>query len=254
MQRALIVHLPHDSTDIPQQFRDQFVLSDEELAKELLAMTDAHTAALFAGICPPENEIRSAVSRLLVDVERFADDALEVMASHGMGVIYTHTSRKRPLRRALSEGQRSLLLGEYYHPHHDRFTRRVADVLQENGRVLILDAHSFPELPQPSALDQNPDRPEICLGTDDFHTPRQARDAFVHAFEGAGFSVRVNSPYAGAIVPAAYYQREVAVISVMVEVNRRLYMDETDGTRLPAFDSIAAKVRRCCLTAIQSIG
>lgn len=47
MASALIVHLPHDSTDIPAQYRDQFVLSDEELAKELLAMTDAHTAALF---------------------------------------------------------------------------------------------------------------------------------------------------------------------------------------------------------------
>ena len=115
MQRALIVHLPHDSTDIPQQFRDQFVLSDAELAAELLAMTDAHTAAMFRGICPPTNEVRAPVSRLLVDVERFADDTLEVMAGHGMGVIYTHTSQKRLLRRPLSEGERSLLLREYYH-------------------------------------------------------------------------------------------------------------------------------------------
>jgi N-formylglutamate deformylase len=254
MRSALIVHLPHDSTDIPPQFRDQFVLSDEELAAELLAMTDAHTAAMFRGICPPENEIQAPVSRLLVDVERFADDALEVMASHGMGVIYTHTSQKRPMRRALSEGERSLLLGEYYHKHHDRFTRRVAEVLQRSGRVLILDAHSFPELPHPSALDQNPDRPEICLGTDAFHTPPHVRDAFVSAFASEGFSVRVDAPYAGAIVPAAYYRQEAAVSSVMVEVNRRLYMDETDGTRLPGFDSFSEKIRNCCLSAIQSCG
>lgn len=254
MPSALIVHLPHDSTDIPQQFRDQFVLSDEELAAEVLAMTDAHTAAMFRGICPPENEIRAPVSRLLVDVERFADDALEVMASHGMGVIYTHTSQKLPLRRPLREGERSLLLSEYYYTHHDRFTRRVADLLKESGRVLILDAHSFPELPHPSALDQSLDRPEICLGTDAFHTPPQVHDAFFSAFESEGFSVRVDAPYAGAIVPAVYYRQEAAVSSVMVEVNRRLYMDETDGMRLPGFDSVAERIRNCCLSAIQSCG
>jgi N-formylglutamate deformylase len=254
MTSTLIVHLPHDSADIPPQFREQFVLGDEELATELLAMTDAHTAAMFRGICAPENEIRAPVSRLLVDVERFADDALEVMASHGMGVIYTHTSQKQSLRRPLSEGERSLLLREYYHTHHERFTGRVTDVLQKEGRALILDAHSFPEKPQPSSLDQNQDRPEICLGTDTFHTPPHVREAFVSAFAGEGFSVRVDAPYAGAIVPAAYYRQNVSVSSVMIEVNRMLYMNEKDGTRLSGFDSFAERIRNCCLKAIKSCG
>lgn len=254
MASALIVHLPHDSTDIPAQYRDQFVLSDEELAKELLAMTDAHTAALFSGICPPENALRASVSRLLVDVERFADDAQEIMASRGMGVIYTQSSQRRPLRRPLRAEERDQLLKDFYYTHHDRFTQRVAAVLRQCGKVLILDAHSFPARPQPSALDQAKDRPDICIGTDDFHTPPQLSEALVGSFAKEGFSVKVNAPYAGAIVPTAYYQQEPAVSSVMIEVNRKLYMDERDGSRLPTFESLAEKVRSCSLIAVQSCG
>ena len=254
MSSALLVHLPHDSTDIPARYRDQFVLSDAELAMELLAMTDAHTAALFAGICPPENALRAPVSRLLVDVERFADDAQEIMASRGMGVIYTQSSQRRPLRRPLLEEERRQLLQDFYHPHHNRFTQRVAQVLHQWGKVLILDAHSFPARPQPSALDQAQDRPDICIGTDEFHTPPQVRDAFVSSFTNEGFSVKVNAPYSGAIVPSAYYQREPAVSSLMIEVNRRLYMDERDGSRLPVFESLAERVRSCCLSAVRSSG
>jgi hypothetical protein len=38
------------------------------------------------------------VSRLVVDPERFVDDATEPMAACGMGVIYTQTSQRMPLR------------------------------------------------------------------------------------------------------------------------------------------------------------
>ena len=62
MPSPIIVHLPHDSTDIPAPFRDQFVLSEGELAKELLAMTDAYTAALLSGICPAHSVVRTPVT------------------------------------------------------------------------------------------------------------------------------------------------------------------------------------------------
>jgi N-formylglutamate deformylase len=46
------------------------------------------------------------VSRLVVDPERFTDDAREPMARKGMGVIYTRTASGEPLRRPPSDDER----------------------------------------------------------------------------------------------------------------------------------------------------
>jgi N-formylglutamate amidohydrolase len=46
-----------------------------------------------------------------------------------------------------------------------------------------------------------------------------------------GLEVEVNRPYAGALVPDRWYQRDNRVSAVMIEINRRLYMNETMGKR-----------------------
>ena len=57
--------------------RSRFLLNDAELNVELLHMTDHSTFDLFAQGIPEERVLRSSVSRLVVDVERFENDALD---------------------------------------------------------------------------------------------------------------------------------------------------------------------------------
>lgn len=106
----VVLHIPHDSTLIPDQVRPQFLLSDQEFALELKRMTDHFTHALFAESPGEALVIRATVSRLVVDVERFADDSAEPMAARGMGVVYNVTSNLTPLRRQLSPAKRDSLL------------------------------------------------------------------------------------------------------------------------------------------------
>jgi len=47
----VVLHLPHDATDIPAEVRDQFLLDDRELGREVLRMTDHRTADLFGAHC-----------------------------------------------------------------------------------------------------------------------------------------------------------------------------------------------------------
>jgi N-formylglutamate amidohydrolase len=45
------------------------------------------------------------------------------------------------------------------------------------------------------------------------------------------YSVAVDAPFAGALVPLASYRKDRRIWSVMIEVNRRLYMDEHSGLK-----------------------
>jgi len=245
-----VLHLPHDAPDIPTEVREQFLLDDAELGREILRMTDHHTVDLFGAQHAAGPVAIAPVSRLVVDVERFADDAQEPMAAAGMGAVYTHTSSSRPLRRALDPAEREALLERWYRPHHRRLEQLVEGALRQHGRAVVLDAHSFPSKPLPYERAASSDRPDICIGTDPFHTPAALREAFVSAFASEGFRVAVDTPFSGALVPVRYYRQDPRVQSVMVEVNRRLYLDEATGLPAADFAEVAANVQACCIAAL----
>ena len=250
----VVMHVPHDATIVPLDVRAQLLLTDEELQAELCRMTDHFTEALFTTRVGDAVVVRALVSRLVVDVERFADDAAEPMASLGMGAIYRVTSSLAPLRRELSDDERASLMRAWYHPHHDRLEKAVGAAVGRYGRCLIVDCHSFPSKRLPYEQgDASHSRPDICIGTDSFHTSGEIAAAFTTAFRDSGWTVSINEPFAGAIVPASRYGQDSRVGAVMIEVNRRLYLNEVDATRGSDFDDVAARIRACCVKAISSV-
>jgi N-formylglutamate amidohydrolase len=178
-------------------------------------MTDHHTDRLFD--LPGAHRCVFPVSRLVVDPERFIDDPIE---SFGMGVVYTHTAAGEALR-AISEIDRLALINSYYHPHHTALTRMADECLEKHNQCLIIDCHSFPAQPLPYENDLN--RPDICIGTDAFHTQPELEATLVNSFQEYGYSVAINSPFAGSLVPIDFYRKEPRVQSIMVELNRGLY-------------------------------
>lgn len=239
---AAVIHVPHASTVIPAALRDQFVLNDDDLQRELRVMTDHLTDVLFD--VPNVTSVRFPVSRLVLDPERFESDDLEIMAAKGMGVVYTHTSEMRPLRRALSSDERAQLIAEYFRPHHAALEVAVARAIERSGRCLVIDAHSFPAVPLSYELDQSFRRPDICIGTDAFHTPVALRDLAVKASTEAGWSVEIDRPFSGALVPMAFYRTDPRVTAIMIEVNRRLYLTEGSGAAAPGFEDCRARLAR----------
>lgn len=231
----LVLHVPHASTSIPADMRATLLLDEADLAAEILRMTDAFTDELFGVSSDRATTVAFPVSRLVVDPERFQDDAQERMAERGMGVVYVRTSDGRRLREAPGAPERAALLARFYEPHHAALMAAVDLALSRWARCLVLDAHSFPSTPLPYEPDQSPSRPDICLGTDSFHTPRWLLDRARVWLEGQGLSVDVDRPFSGAMVPASHYRKDVRVVALMVEVNRKLYMDERTGARSPAF-------------------
>ncbi len=218
---------------IPEESRGHFHLCDSDLKKELIRLTDAHTDELF--LLNGAHRLVFPISRLVVDPERFENDQDEPMAERGMGVVYTKTHDGRALK---SDHNREILLETYYRLHHKTLREWVEARLEITGRCLIIDCHSFPSSPLPCDLDQNPDRPDFCIGTCKPHTSDLLEQFTVDAVRRLGLSVEVDQPYAGTIVPTEYLGKDPRVSSLMIEVNRRLYMNEITGTKSEAFPRI----------------
>jgi len=237
-----VLHIPHSSSFIPDEERKTILLSDKFLALELLKITDWYTDELFTSGSEECEVVLYPLSRLVLDPERFADDALETMASRGMGVIYTKASDGQALRHVMDSDMRRKMLEKYYYPHHTHLSQVVSSILSENGKVLIIDCHSFPSPPLPYEIDQSLDRPDVCIGTDSFHTPVWLSEFAKAKFKEQGFVVEMNRPFSGALVPMEHFRKETVVTGIMIEINRGLYMDEKTGNRLSEFKNVKQTV------------
>jgi N-formylglutamate amidohydrolase len=229
----VVLHIPHSSKLIPAECTADFLISDDEIDLELLCMTDHYTDEIFSDI--PGVPIVFPLSRLVIDVERFEDDAREPMSKVGMGVIYERTHDCRALKRQISPAERERLLRMFYRPHHVAFELAVEVALNSHGKVLIIDCHSYPSSALPYEIFDHSTRPEIGIGTDIFHTSHEIANRSLLAFAQRGFSVALNKPFPGAITPLKYYGTDPRVKSIMIEVRRDLYMNETSGTKLEDF-------------------
>lgn len=249
-----VLHIPHSSRVIPDDLRDGIFLSNDELENELLRLTDAYTDEIF-NVDTHSNiaqKVVFSVSRLVVDPERFLNDDFEPMSEFGMGAVYTQTTDGRTLR-SFDSNYRDELIESYYNPHHETLTRAVDEAVIRQGFCFILDCHSFPSKPLLCELDQSPDRPDICIGTDDFHTPAEIAEMAVRLFKAAGYSVELNKPFSGALVPLEYFGNDKRVMALMIELNRSLYMDEAKGEKGDNFNEFAQGIRRIVLELIEDV-
>ena len=219
-----IIHVPHSSRNIPETYRDQFLIDDNALNFELDKLTDHFTDSMVEGV--EANTVIFNYSRLLVDVERFADDALEPMSECGMGVIYSNGHALNKIRRNLTDDEREELMGLYWE-HHKLLEKSVDDALEQFNKCLIIDLHSYPKLKLPYEA-SNGERPELCIGTDNFHTPDNLINEITSITSKYSIETALNTPFAGTLVPLKHYGKEPRVNSVMLEIRRDQYMDESN--------------------------
>lgn len=109
--------------------------------------------------------------------------------------------------------------------------------------AVILDVHSYPADPLPYELHPRAQRPEVCLGVDDAHTPEWLLDSARAAF--TRWDIAVDEPFVGCYVPLAYYGRARPVYSLMVEIRRDTYQDSPDALTALATD-LGTLIARVC--------
>ena len=241
----LIIHVPHSSRFIPAEIRAEILLSDGELEAELDSMTDSLTAELVlhatANIANPANPptlFINKFSRFVIDPERFPDER-EVMNKVGMGAVYLKSSTGGQLREPDFDG--SQLIADYFDPYAKAFTDLVGSKLRELGEVTIIDFHSYRVEQHVNAVNHGQQRPPVCIGTDEFHTPPELSQLASAHFSTFG-PVVFNQPYAGTYVPLDFYGTEPRVRSIMLENRADLLVDEhlNPGPKFDQYSGVLA--------------
>ncbi|NLC98989.1 MAG: N-formylglutamate amidohydrolase [Actinomycetales bacterium] len=232
-QSTVILHVPHSSTFIPADVRAGIVLTDEELAAELAAITDAHTDIIAAGAADQAGvrpwSFVNRTSRLVIDPERFPDEREELNAV-GMGAVYEKTTRQTTLRTPTTE-ERADLIERFFNPYSEGIAALVRERLAAVGKVTIIDVHSFPVNHSAYELHKTDARPELCIGTDIFHTPATLLELTREAMRPATPTgdIENDQPFKGCYVPLDQYGSNAAVQAVMLEIRRDVVSSNMGG-------------------------
>lgn len=225
---AIILHVPHSSRFIPEDIRREIIVSDQCLERELDEITDTLTDLIATdslkqldSSTPTPWLFINRLSRLVVDPERFPDDR-EVMNKIGMGVVYTKGITGKQLRA--KDFDKGDLLNRFFDPYSKAFTNLVGERLSKKGYALIIDVHSYRKQQHPNAVNHGQVRPEMCMGTDNFHTPEWLKNIFQDEFKQIGDCFE-NQPYSGTYIPLEFFEIDARVWSVMMETRADTYLD-----------------------------
>lgn len=216
---TIILHIPHSSTFIPKENLATY-LDDKILQEQIELFTDHASEKIFDfdGL----TKVVFPYSRVFCDVERLPDEQ-EEMYSCGRGFYYTKTDCGKTLRSEKDKNQ----VQKIYEEYHQNLTNLVQEKLQQENLALIIDCHTFPNEPFKSDLNQNTNRPDFCIGVDAYHTPDYLVKRIRYNLTKLGYTVKINEPYSGTLVPLNFYQKNKKIESIMIEINRKLYMQDS---------------------------
>jgi len=224
IKNSILFHIPHSKTLIP----DYTGFNKELVDHEISLLTDFRTDEIF--YVENIDQLIFPYSRVFCDVERLPDD-MEPMFKKGRGLYYIKTDMGKDLRNDDNKNK----VVEIYNNYHKRLESIVDKKLSDNGFCTIVDCHSFPNTPFITDDFQTKDRPDICIGTNDFHTPKHLIDSIIHNCKKYNFSYLINYPYSQTIIPLKFLNTNENVHGVMIEINRKLIWKHSDISYLNQF-------------------
>ena len=233
--KNILLHIPHSSSSFPVDSKHTI----NDLDEEERLLIDYYTDELFV----PSNEtghISSVVfpyCRLFCDVERLINDPLE---KDGLGIRYI---REVPTGRGYSYTFREFNTKEnafgLYADYHAMVSKKIVSMNGYTEKVLLIDCHSFSALP--NLLNSNPPDVDICIGYNDDDTcpDKVVIGNIVQYFKSLGYRVGINEPFSN----SKTFNVPVKYSSLMIEVNKRLYMDEYILEKTEGFEKLKQEIQ-----------
>lgn len=259
---AAVFDSPHSGADYPADFRPALPMAELRKAEDMYvddfyAPAPEHGAALLLARFP----------RVYLDANRAVEDMDEglldapwpgplapgIKTECGLGLIWRLSSDARPIYdRKLSVAEAQARIDACHAPYHAALKRLLDARHAAFGRVYHVNCHSMPALSGPRAPEgEGVARADFVLGDRDGTT---CAPDFTHAvadcLTGLGYTVALNDPYKGVELVRAYADPASGRHSLQVEINRRLYMDETTFEKSADYAATRAAVARLIATVV----
>ena len=235
-RKPYVINLPHCGLEIPEEYKSDYFLSEKELEDNIYQYADLYTDELFDPLYERFGGVKNKYSRLFFDPERFFDDDQEKMSESGLGWFYEKAILENvPLRNTKNKTK----ISQYYIDYNKQLSDKVQEKLNLYGKCTIIDCHSFSN-ERYWFHDKDTELPDICIGYDEEHVDMTVVDLIKEFFDG--YDISINSPYSGSIVPEEHYKKSENVKSVMLEINKRLYLNENNTVKSDGFDKVVFKL------------
>lgn len=145
----------------------------------------------------------------------------------GLGLIKTTSRYANPVQeRKLTVAEVTERIERYHEPYHRELSRVIREKRARHGIAVQLSCHCMSAVGMPTHPDPGEERADFCIGDMNGKTSSpEYTDLLVSLFKDAGYSVTVNTPYDGGILMSRNADPANNVHSLMIEINKKLFMD-----------------------------
>jgi N-formylglutamate amidohydrolase len=251
----LVLDSPHSGTAYPDDFdhlppRDVVRQAEDTHVETLYAAAPAVGATLIEALFPrayiDPNRHRSDIDpELLADAwtgpitpSRKTELGIGLVwrLAHGGVPMYAHKLSAAEVRRRITD---------FYEPYHACVAAALDQRYAEFGAVWHVNCHSMPAVGDVMSEDPGRARADFVLGDRDGSTCAPEFTAFVaRTLAGLGYDVAINDPYKGVELVRMHGRPSEKRHSLQIEINRRLYMDESTLARHSGFEALQSNLRR----------
>ena len=251
----LILDSPHSGTAYPDDFdhappRSIVRRAEDTFVAELYAEAPLFGATLVEALFPrayidPNRHVADIDTALLEDPWT-GPVTPSRKAELGIGLVWRLAHGGAPMyTRKLCAAELAHRISAYYAPYH----AAVADALERShrqfGAVWHVNCHSMPAVGDAMSEDPGRARADFVLGDRDGSTCAPELTRFVSTtLAGYGYSVAINDPYKGVELVRMHGRPHERRHSLQIEINRKLYMDETTLQKHPGFDALQSNLVR----------
>lgn len=246
---ALVCDSPHSGTAYPDDFRYAVALTD------LRRCEDTHVEALWSGVPQVGGALLHAhFPRSYIDANRACTDIEAALLSEpwpgelrpsdrctrlGNGLLYSKTTTLTPIyARRLGVDEVRHRIERYWQPYREALRGLIDQTRSRHGRAWHLNLHSMPSNAyERLGLASNGPLADVVLGDLRGVSCSAAFTRCVaEAFESLGYTVAINDPYIGQDLLREHGRPDEGSESLQIELNRKLYLDETTRERSARFE------------------